>query len=181
MIAMLTQERFREEIAPKLMKELGYTNIMEVPRIEKVVINMGIKEAPDDPRVLEGCVNDLAKIAGQRPVVTRAKRSISDFGLTKGNPVGCKVTLRGVRALVFLEKLFHVVLPNVRDFQGLSTDAFDGRGNYTLGLDEQLIFPEIHYDDIVKVQGMDITIVTTAETDREAYYLLKELGCPFKD
>jgi len=178
---MLTKERFREEIAPKLMEELGYENIMQVPRIEKVVINMGIKEAPDDPKVLEGCMRDLASITGQRPVVTRAKRSISDFGITQGDPVGCKVTLRGARAYAFLEKLFNVVLPSVRDFRGLSADSFDGRGNYSLGLDEQLVFPEIHYDDIVKVQGMDITIATTAKSDREAYYLLKELGCPFKD
>jgi large subunit ribosomal protein L5 len=175
------REIFREEIVPKLMEELGYTNVMQVPRVEKVIINMGIKEAHDDPRVLEGCVNDLARITGQRPMVTRAKHSISDFGITKGDPVGCKVTLRSARAYVFLEKLFNVVLPNVRDFRGLSSDSFDGRGNYSLGLDEQLIFPEIDYDDIVKVQGMDITIVTTAKTDREAYYLLKELGCPFTD
>jgi len=177
----MLKERFQTEIVPKLMEELGYKNVMQVPRIEKVVINMGIKEAPDDPKVLEGCMNDLAKITGQRPVVTRAKRSISDFGITKGDPVGCKVTLRGVRAYAFLEKLFNVVLPAVRDFRGLSADSFDGRGNYSLGLDEQLVFPEISYDDIVKVQGMDITITTTAKTDREAYYLLKELGCPFKD
>jgi large subunit ribosomal protein L5 len=181
MIAEKYKERFRNEIVPKLMKELGYENVMEVPRIEKVVINMGIKEAHEDPRVLEGCMNDLAKITGQRPMVTRAKRSISDFGITKGDPVGCKVTLRGVRAYAFLDKLFNVVLPNVRDFKGLSADSFDGRGNYSLGLDEQLVFPEIDYDEIVKIQGMHITIVTTAETDREAYYLLKELGCPFKD
>jgi large subunit ribosomal protein L5 len=181
MIAEKYKERFQNEIVPKLMKELGYENVMEVPRIEKVVINMGIKEAHEDPRVLEGCMNDLAKITGQRPMVTRAKRSISDFGITKGDPVGCKVTLRGVRAYAFLDKLFNVVLPNVRDFKGLSADAFDGRGNYSLGLDEQLVFPEIDYDEIVKIQGMHITIVTTAETDREAYYLLKELGCPFKD
>ncbi len=181
MIAEKYKERFQNEIVPKLMKELGYENVMEVPRIEKVVINMGIKEAHEDPRVLEGCMNDLAKITGQRPMVTRAKRSISDFGITKGDPVGCKVTLRGVRAYAFLDKLFNVVLPNVRDFKGLSADSFDGRGNYSLGLDEQLVFPEIDYDEIVKIQGMHITIVTTAETDREAYYLLKELGCPFKD
>ncbi len=180
-LAQRYKERFRNEIAPQLMKELGYTNIMEVPRVEKVVINMGIKEAHEDPRVLEGCMNDLAKITGQRPMVTRAKRSISDFGITKGDPVGCKVTLRGVRAYAFLDKLFHVVLPNVRDFKGLSADAFDGHGNYSLGLDEQLVFPEVDYDEIVKIQGMDITIVTTAETDREAYYLLKALGCPFRD
>lgn len=177
----MLKERYRSEVVPKLMRELGYTSVMQVPRLEKVVVNMGIKEAHDDPKVLEGCMRDLGKIAGQRPVATKAKRSISDFGVTKGDIVGCKVTLRGLRAYVFLEKLFNVVLPSVRDFRGLSADAFDGRGNYSLGLDEQLVFPEIHYDDIVKVQGMNITIATTAQTDREAYYLLKELGCPFRD
>ncbi len=177
----MLQERYHQEVIPKLIKELGYKSAMQVPRLEKVVINMGIKEAHDDPKVLEGCMKDLAKITGQRPVVTRAKRSISDFGITQGDPVGCKVTLRGLRAYVFLEKLFNVVLPSVRDFRGLSADSFDGRGNYSLGLDEQLVFPEIKYDEIVKVQGMNITISTTARTDREAYYLLKELGCPFRD
>ena len=177
----MLQERFRSEVVPKLVKELGYQSSMQVPRIEKVVLNMGVKEAHEDPKVLESCMKDLAKIAGQRPVVTKAKRSISDFGVTQGDAVGCKATLRGLRAYVFLEKLFNVVLPAVRDFRGLSADAFDGRGNYSLGLDEQLVFPEIHYDEIGKVQGMNITIATTATTDREAYYLLKELGCPFKD
>lgn len=179
-MAML-QEAFHSEIVPKLITELGYENVMQVPKVEKIVVNMGIKEAHDDPKILDGCMNDLARITGQRPIVTRAQRSISDFGITKGDPVGCKVTLRGRRAYAFLEKLFNVVLPQVRDFRGLSSDSFDGRGNYSLGLDEQLVFPEIHYDDIVKVQGMDITIATTAESDREAYYLLKELGCPFRD
>ncbi|MBI1729450.1 50S ribosomal protein L5 [Candidatus Acetothermia bacterium] len=178
---MLLHERYRKEAAPKLMKELGYKNIMQVPKIEKVVINMGIKEAHDDPKMLDGCMNDLAKITGQRPVMTRAKKSISDFSLTQGDPVGCKVTMRGVRAYAFLDKLFNVVYPSVRDFRGLSSDAFDGRGNYSMGLDEQLVFPEIHYDEIAKVQGMNIIIVTSAKTDREAYYLLKELKCPFKD
>ncbi|OGF53003.1 MAG: 50S ribosomal protein L5 [Candidatus Fraserbacteria bacterium RBG_16_55_9] len=177
----MLKERYHSEVIPKLMQELGYKSIMQVPRIEKVALNMGIKEAHDDPKVLESCMKDLAKIVGQRPVVTKAKRSISDFGVTQGDAVGCKVTLRGLRAYVFLEKLFNVVLPSVRDFRGLSADAFDGRGNYSMGLDEQLVFPEIHYDDIVKVQGMNITIATTARTDREAYYLLKELGCPLQD
>jgi len=174
-------DKFKIESVPKLMKDLGYDNVMQVPRVEKVVINMGIKEASDDPKVLEGCMNDLAKMTGQYPVVTRAKKSISDFSLVTGHPVGCKVTLRGSRAYAFLEKLFNLVLPVVRDFRGLSSSSFDGRGNYSMGLDEQLVFPEISYDEIVKLQGMDIAIVTTAETDREAYYLLRELGCPFKD
>lgn len=173
-------QRFKEEIAPKLMRELGYDNPMQVPRVRKVVINMGISEV-ENPKVLEGCLNNLTKIAGQRPVVTRAKRSVSDFGIRQGDPIGCKVTLRGARAYAFLEKLFRVVLPGTRDFRGLSADSFDGRGNYTLGLDEQLTFPEISYDEVEKVQGMDITIVTDAGNDREAYYLLKALGMPFKD
>ncbi len=177
---MMLYERFKGEIIPKLMAELGYKNVMQVPRIEKVIINAGVSET-DNPKVLEGVIRDLSLITGQRPVVTRAKRSISDFKITKGKPVGCMVTLRGVRAYAFLEKLFNLVLPKTRDFRGLSSASFDGRGNYSLGLDEQLVFPEIKYDEIEKVQGMDITIVTTAKTDREGYYLLKELGLPFKD
>ncbi|MCS6902675.1 MAG: 50S ribosomal protein L5 [Candidatus Bipolaricaulota bacterium] len=173
-------ERYKKEIVPKLMKELGYKNIMQVPKIEKVVINMGIKEH-DDPKKIEGCARDLALISGQKPVITKAKKSISDFGLTKGDPVGCRVTLRKVRAYAFLEKFFNIVLPAIRDFRGLSSDSFDGRGNFSLGLTEQLVFPEIKYDQIAKVQGMDITIVTTAKNDREARYLLKALGAPFKD
>jgi len=176
----MLQERFKEEIVPKLMEELGYRNVMQVPRLEKVVINVGISET-DDPKVIEGTVRDLSLITGQRPIVTRAKRSVSDFRITTGDPVGCKVTLRGVRAYVFLEKLFNLVLPKTRDFRGLSSASFDGRGNYSLGLDEQLAFPEIKYDEVEKIQGMDITIVTTARSDREGYYLLKELGLPFKD
>lgn len=177
---MMLHERFKKEIVPKLMAELGYKNVMQVPRIEKVVINCGVSET-DNPKVLEGVIRDLSLITGQRPVVTRAKRSISDFKITKGKPVGCMVTLRGVRAYAFLDKLFNLVLPKTRDFRGLSSASFDGRGNYSLGLDEQLVFPEIKYDEIEKIQGMDITIVTTAKTDREGYYLLKELGLPFKD
>lgn len=177
---MMLHERFKEEIVPRLVRELGYKNAMQVPRVEKVVLNCGVSET-DNPKVLEGVVRDLALITGQRPVITRAKRSISDFKVTKGKPVGCMVTLRGVRAYAFLEKLFNLVLPKTRDFRGLSSASFDGRGNYSLGLDEQLVFPEIKYDEIEKVQGMDITIVTTARSDREGYYLLKELGLPFKD
>jgi len=176
----MLKERYKEEIVPKLMKELGYKNTMQVPRIEKVVLNLSYKEH-DNPKVIEGCVKDLSLISGQRPVITRAKKSISDFGITKGDPVGCKVTLRGERAYAFLEKLFNVVLPRMKDFRGLSADSFDGRGNYSIGLDEQLVFPEIKYDEIEKVQGMDITIVTTAKTDREGYWLLKEMGLPFRD
>ncbi len=177
---MLLKERFEKEITPQLMKELHLKNMMQVPRVEKVVINMGVAEK-DNPKVLEGAVNNLTKITGQRPIVTKAKKSISDFHLTAGDPIGCKVTLRRDRAYEFLNKLFNVVLPGIRDFRGLSSSAFDGRGNYTLGVSEQLIFPEISYNEVVKVQGMDITIVTTAKNDQEGYGLLKGLGLPFKD
>lgn len=176
----MLKEQYKEEVVPKLMKELGYTNPMQVPKVEKVVLNMGISDT-DNPKVIEGFVRDISLIAGQRPIITKAKRSISDFHITKGDPVGCKVTLRGSRAYAFLEKLFNLVLPKTRDFRGLSSDSLDGRGNYSLGIDEQLVFPEIKYDQIEKVGGMDIVIVTTAKTDREGYYLLKELGLPFKD
>ncbi len=177
---MLLKERFEKEIAPKLKEELGLENVMEIPRVEKVVVNMGVGDK-DNPKVLEGAVKNLAKITGQRPVVTRAKKSISDFKLTAGDPIGCKVTLRGVRAYEFLNRLFNAVLPGIRDFRGLSASAFDGRGNYTIGLSEQLTFPEISYNEVVKTQGMDITIVTTARDDREGYALLKGLGLPFND
>jgi len=176
---MLLYERYKTEIVPRLKEELGYRNVMQVPKIEKVVINMGVGKH-DDPRVLEGAVNNLAQLAGQWPVITRAKKSISDFKIRKGDAIGCMVTLRGVRAYEFLNKLFNVVLPGIRDFKGLSPDAFDGHGNYSLGLSEQLVFPEVSYDDVVQIQGMDITIVTTAKTDREAYALLAALGCPFR-
>ncbi len=176
----MLRERFEQEIVPQLLKELRLDNVMEVPRIEKVVVNMGVKEK-DNPKVLEGAVKNLTKITGQRPVVTKAKKSISDFRLTAGDPIGCKVTLRRERAYEFLNKLFNVVLPGIRDFRGLSSSAFDGRGNYTLGVSEQLIFPEISYNEITTVQGMDITIVTTARNDQEGYALLKALGLPFKD
>lgn len=174
---MLLYERYKKEIVPRLMKELGYKNVMQVPKVEKVVINMGVGKH-DDPKVLEGAVANLAQLAGQRPVITRAKRSVSDFKIRKGDAIGCMVTLRGVRAYEFLNKLFNVVLPGIRDFKGLSSDSFDGRGNYSLGITEQLVFPEVSYDDVVQIQGMDITIVTTAETDREAQALLSALGCP---
>jgi len=175
---MLAQ-RFKQELIPALMQELGYSNPMQVPRLVKVVVNMGVGEK-DNPKVMEGCVTNLGRMTGQRPVVTRAKKSISDFKLVQGDPIGCKVTLRSARAYAFVEKLFSLVLPATRDFRGVSPDAFDGRGNYTLGLKEQLTFPEISYNEVVKVQGMDITIVTSARNDREAYSLLKALGCPFR-
>lgn len=171
--------RYREEIVPRLMKELGFSNVMQVPKVEKVVVNMGVGKH-DDPKVLEGAVRNLAQIMGQRPVVTRAKRAISDFKIREGDAIGCRVTLRGLRAYEFLHKLFNVALPGIRDFKGVSSDSFDGRGNFSLGLSEQMVFPEVSYDDVVRTQGMDITIVTTARTDREARALLSALGCAFR-
>jgi len=176
----MLREKFETEIAPQLMKELNLSNVLEVPRLEKIAINMGVSDK-DNPKVLEGAVKNLAKITGQKPVVTKAKKSISDFHLTEGDPIGCKVTLRRDRAYEFLNKLFNAVLPGIRDFRGLSASSFDGRGNYTLGLSEQLAFPEISYKEVTATQGMDITIVTTAQTDKEGYSLLKGLGLPFKD
>lgn len=176
---MMLAERFKVELVPALMKQMGYVNPMQVPRIQKIVVNMGVGDK-DDPKVMDSCLANLAKMTGQRPVVTRAKHSISDFKLVAGDPIGCKVTLRGKRAYAFLEKLFRLVLPGTRDFRGLSADSFDGRGNYTFGLKEQLTFPEITYNEVVKVQGMDITIVTDAKNDREGYSLLLAMGCPFK-
>jgi large subunit ribosomal protein L5 len=148
--------------------------------VEKVVVNMGVGKH-DDPKVLEGAMENLAQLAGQWPVVTRARSSISDFKIRTGDAIGCRVTLRGVRAYEFLGKLFQVVLPGIRDFKGISPDSFDGRGNYTLGIGEQLAFPEVSYDDVIRVQGMDITIATTAKTDREAHALLSALGAPFRE
>ncbi len=177
---MLLHERYRTEVVPKLRTELGVANVMQVPRLVKVVVNMGVGKH-DDPKVLEGAMRNLAQITGQRPVITRAKKSISDFKIRQGEAIGCMVTLRGVRAFEFLNKLFNVVMPGIRDFKGVSRDSFDGRGNYTLGLVEQTVFPEVSYDDVTRTQGMDITIRTTAGSDREAYELLKALGCPFQE
>ena len=176
----MLRKRFETEIAPKLREELGLSNVMETPRVVKVIVNMGVGDK-DNPKVLEGAVKNLTKMTGQKPIVTKARKSISDFKLTEGDPIGCKVTLRRDRAYEFLNRLFNAVLPGIRDFRGLSSASFDGRGNYTLGLSEQLPFPEINYNEVVKTQGMDITIVTTAQTDREGYALLKGLGLPFKD
>ncbi len=177
---MALKELYTEEVVPAMMKEFGYKNIFEVPKIEKVVINMGVGEATQNPDALEAAVADLTRIAGQKPVVTRAKRSISAFKVREGMNVGCKVTLRGKRMYDFLEKLFNVVLPRVRDFRGMSPDGFDGRGNYSMGLKEQLIFPEIDYDQVTKIRGMNITITTTAKTDEEGRYLLRGMGMPFR-
>lgn len=177
---MLLQERFKQELAPRVRKELDLRNDMEIPRVVKVVVNMGVGDK-DNPRVLEGALANLTKITGQKPVVTRAKKSISDFKLVAGDPIGCKVTLRGDFAYEFVNRLFNAVLPGIRDFRGLSASGFDGRGNYTMGLSDQLTFPEVSYNEVVKTQGMDVTIVTTARTDREGFVLLRELGLPFHD
>lgn len=165
-------EKYKDAIVPALMQKFNYKSVMQAPKIEKIVINMGVGEAVNNPKVLDSAVRDLTLIAGQKPVVTRAKKSIAGFRLREGMPIGCKVTLRGERMYQFLDKLFNVSLPRVRDFRGISSKAFDGRGNYTLGIKEQLIFPEINYDQVDSIRGMDIVIVTTANTDEEARELL---------
>ncbi|MDQ6422101.1 50S ribosomal protein L5 [Paenibacillus sp. LHD-117] len=171
--------RFLNEITPALMQKFNYTSVMQVPKVEKVVINMGVGEAVSNSKILDVAVEELRIISGQKPVVTRAKKSIAGFKLREDMPIGVKVTLRGERMYHFLDKLFNISLPRVRDFRGVSTKAFDGRGNYTLGLKEQLIFPEIEYDKVDKVRGMDIVIVTTAKTDEESRELLTQMGMPF--
>jgi large subunit ribosomal protein L5 len=173
------KETYISEVVPSMQREFGYKNVMQVPRPVKVVVNIGMGEALQNAKALDAATSDLAAIAGQRPVVTRAKKSIATFRLREGNPIGLKVTLRGNRMYDFLDRLFNIALPRVRDFRGVSPDAFDGRGNYTLGLREQLVWPEIDYDSIDKVRGMEITIVTSAHTDDEARHLLQLLGMPF--
>ncbi len=175
------RERFRTAVVPALMKERGYGNPFQVPRLEKVVINMGVGEGKENPKVLDFATADLQAIAGQKPVITRAKKSIANFKLRENVPIGCKVTLRGPRMYEFLDRLVNVALPRVRDFKGVPPKGFDGRGNYNMGLKEQVIFPEIVYDKVDKVRGMDITMVTTAETDEEAKALLTHLGVPFRE
>ncbi|HET7870629.1 MAG TPA: 50S ribosomal protein L5 [Actinomycetota bacterium] len=172
--------RYREEVLPRLRQELGYANAMEVPRLQKVVINMGVGDALKDARMLEAATQDLAVITGQRPVVTKARKSIAGFKLREGMSIGAKVTLRGDRMWEFVDRLITVAVPRIRDFRGLSRRSFDGHGNYTLGLTEQLIFPEVDYDKVVKVRGMDITVATTAKTDDEGRALLIALGFPFE-
>jgi large subunit ribosomal protein L5 len=174
------KELYKSEVIPAMQREFGYSNVMQVPRVVKVVVNIGMGEALQNAKALDAASSDLAAITGQRPVITRAKKSIATFRLREGNPVGVKVTLRGNRMLNFLDRLFNIALPRVRDFRGVSTDSFDGRGNYTLGLREQLVWPEIDYDSIDKVRGMEITIVTSADTDDEARHLLQLLGMPFQ-
>ena len=174
------KEKYLNEVVSSLMNKYNYKSVMEVPKLEKIVINMGVGDATGNSKLLEAAVADLAKISGQKPVVTRAKKSIAGFKLREGQAIGCKVTLRGDNMYNFLDKLISISLPRVRDFRGVSSKAFDGRGNYTMGIKEQLIFSEIDYDDVVKVRGMDIVFVTTAKSNDEAYDLLNGLGIPFR-
>jgi large subunit ribosomal protein L5 len=174
------REQYQTEVVPALMKNLELYNLMQVPGIEKVVVNIGLGEAMDNAKAMDAAVGDLMLITGQRPVITKARKSIANFKLREGREIGAKVTLRGDKMWAFLDRLLNIVLPRVRDFRGISPDAFDGRGNYTLGLREQLIFPEIEYDKIDKVRGMEITIVTTAQTDDQAAVMLQMLGMPFR-
>ena len=173
-------KKYREEIAPAMQAKFGYTSTMQIPRLEKIVINMGVGDATQNAKLIEAAVEDLTAIAGQKPVITKAKKSIAVFKVREGQEIGCKVTLRGARMYEFLNKLVNIALPRVRDFRGVSAKAFDGRGNYTLGVKEQLIFPEINYDKVVKVRGMDIVIVTTAKNDEQGRELLKLFGMPFE-
>ena len=173
------KEQYQNEIIDAMVKKFGYKNIMEVPKLDKVVINMGVGEARDNAKVLESAISDMEKIAGQKAVVTRAKNSVANFKIREGMPIGCKVTLRGERMYEFVDRLVNLALPRVRDFRGVNPNAFDGRGNYALGIKEQLIFPEIEYDKIDKVRGMDVIFVTTAKTDEEARELLTQFNMPF--
>ena len=175
------REQYEKEVIPALMKKFEYKSIMQVPKLEKIVINIGLGDTRDNPKALENAVSDLTIITGQKPMITKAKKSIAAFKLREGANVGCKVTLRKEKMYEFAYKLFNVALPRVRDFRGLNKDSFDGRGNYSMGIKEQLIFPEIEYDKIDKLRGMDIIFVTTAETDEEARELLNLLGMPFKN
>ena len=175
------REQYEKEVVPALMKKFQYKSIMQVPRLDKIVINIGLGDTKENPKSLENAVNDLSQITGQKPVITKAKKSIAAFKLREGANVGCKVTLRAGKMYDFAYKLFNVALPRVRDFRGVSGNSFDGRGNYSMGIKEQLIFPEIEYDDVVKVRGMDIIFVTTAKSNEEAKSLLAGFGMPFKN
>jgi len=179
-MASRLKEKYQKEVVPTLQKEFDYNNPMQVPTVHKVVVNIGMGEAIQNAKAMDAAVSDLASITGQRPVITRAKRSVAAFKLREGMQIGCMVTLRGDRMYYFLDKLINVALPRLRDFQGISPEAFDGRGNYTLGLREQLVFPEIDYDKVDKVRGMEVSIVTTARTDEEGRRLLRLMGMPFK-
>ncbi|MBP1701662.1 MAG: rplE [Chloroflexi bacterium] len=174
------KERYNQEVVPALMKALNMSNVMQVPKIEKVVVNIGVGEALDNAKALDAAVGDMTQITGQKPIITKARKSIAAFKLREGRAIGVKVTLRGERMWSFLDRLMNIALPRVRDFRGISADAFDGRGNYTLGLREQLVFPEIDYDKIDKLRGLEVTIVTTARSDDEGRILLQMLGMPFR-
>ena len=173
------QEKYSKEVAPALMEKFGYKSVMQIPKLEKIIVNIGCGEAKENAKALESAVSDLAAITGQKPVITKAKKSVAAFKLREGMPIGCKVTLRGEKMYEFLDRFFNVALPRVRDFRGISANSFDGRGNYSVGVKEQLIFPEIDYDKIDKIRGMDIIMVTTAKTDEEARELLTQMGAPF--
>ena len=173
------KKQYQDEVAPALMQKFGYKSTMQIPRLEKIVVNVGCSEARENAKVLDAVVSDLTTITGQKAVITKAKKSVANFTLREGMPIGAKVTLRGSKMWEFLDRLFNVALPRVRDFRGINADSFDGRGNYALGLKEQLIFPEIEYDKVDKIRGMDIVICTTAQTDEEAREMLKQLGAPF--
>lgn len=175
------KEKYLKEVVPGMMKQFNYANIMQVPRIDKVVVNIGVGAAVQDPKQLDGAVKDLTQIVGQKPVITRAKKSIANFKIREGMRIGTKVTLRGKMMFEFLDRFMNVALPRVRDFGGISPSAFDGRGNFAMGLKEQLVFPEIDYDSIDKIRGMDVVVATTAETDEEARALLKMMGMPFRE
>jgi large subunit ribosomal protein L5 len=179
-MAARLKQLYKERVVPALMKEFGYTNVMAAPKLEKITVNIGLGEATQNPKLLDGAVNELALITGQRPVVTKARKSIAAFKLRAGMSIGCMVTLRGDRMYEFFDRLVNVALPRVRDFRGVSTKSFDGRGNYTLGIRDQLIFPEIDYNKVEKLKGMNISITTTARTDAEALSLLRHLGMPFR-
>jgi len=172
-------DKYKNEVVPHLKEEFSYSNVMEVPRIVEVVVNVGVGEAKTDTKYMDSAIAELRAITGQQPLMKRAKKSIAGFKLRQGMPVGCKVTLRGARMWEFLDRLISLALPTIKDFQGVSRKGFDGRGNYNLGLREQLIFPEVDYDDVIRTRGMNVSIVTTAKTDEEAFALLKELGMPF--
>lgn len=173
------QEKYKSEVAPALMAKFGYKSTMQIPKLEKIVINIGMSDAKENPKVIEAAMNDLSLITGQKPVITKARKSVANFKLREGMNIGCKVTLRAEKMYEFLDRLFSIALPRVRDFKGINPNSFDGRGNYSLGIKEQLIFPEIDYDKIDKIRGMDIIMVTTAKTDEEARELLSLMGAPF--
>lgn len=178
-MASRLQEKYMKEVAPALMEKFGYKNVMEIPKLDKIVINMGIGDARENPKGLEKAVEEMEMISGQKPVITRARKSVANFKLREGMPIGCKVTLRGEKMYEFVDRLINLALPRVRDFRGVNPNAFDGRGNYALGIKEQLIFPEIEYDQVDKVRGMDVIFVTTAHTDEEARELLTLFGMPY--